>query len=40
MLSIWTASTVSIVCASTEPAEHAPLLLHRSFSCSSIVEGN
>ncbi|EGI61940.1 Phosphatase and actin regulator 1 [Acromyrmex echinatior] len=39
MLSIWTASTVSIVCASIEPAEHAPLLLHRSFSCSSIVEG-
>ncbi|KYQ51375.1 Phosphatase and actin regulator 1 [Trachymyrmex zeteki] len=39
MLSIWTASTVSIVCASIEPVEHAPLLLHRSFSCSSIVEG-
>ncbi|KYM96650.1 Phosphatase and actin regulator 1 [Cyphomyrmex costatus] len=39
MLSIWTASTVSMVCASIEPAEHAPLLLHRSFSCSSIVEG-
>lgn len=38
MLSIWTASTLSIACGSIEPFKREPTL-HRSLSCSALVTG-
>lgn len=38
MLSIWTASTMSIACATIKSFDQQPLL-QRSRSCSAIVEG-
>ncbi|OAD61368.1 Phosphatase and actin regulator 1 [Eufriesea mexicana] len=38
MLSIWTASTLSIACGSIEPFKREPSL-HRSLSCSALVTG-